>query len=137
MTKTILSRGDAEPEMTLKSSRSQSVTDPATRSPAEEYNLTHLSDQARAGARGRKHSHHDPGSLYYEEESNISTSKQQRSRTAMQPVARPSTPVQEEQHAPALGPDPCATAPELPVAHADVEAEIADLQRKKMKMERK
>ena len=55
----------------------------------------------------------------------------------MRPVARPSTPVQEEQHAPALGPDPCATAHELFDAHADVEAEIAELQRKKMKMERK
>jgi len=36
---------------------------------------THLSAQAPAGARGRTQSHYDPSSLYYEEQSNISTSK--------------------------------------------------------------
>jgi hypothetical protein len=36
---------------------------------------TYLSAQAPAGARGRTQSHYDPGMLYYEEESNISTSK--------------------------------------------------------------
>ena len=35
---------------------------------------THLCAQAPAGARGRTQSHYDPGSLYYVEESNISTS---------------------------------------------------------------
>jgi hypothetical protein len=36
---------------------------------------TYLSAQAPAGARGRTQSHFDPGRMYYEEESNISTSK--------------------------------------------------------------
>jgi hypothetical protein len=44
MTQTILRRDDEEREMTPTSSRSQSGTDLATRSPAEEYTLTHLSD---------------------------------------------------------------------------------------------
>jgi hypothetical protein len=35
---------------------------------------THLSAQAPAGGRGRTQSHYDPGSLYYVEESNFSTS---------------------------------------------------------------